>query len=118
VFDGGNDIESFDLIAKDNFDHGETVSSLISANHALGITNGIVEIGDRNKSIVVNFDKSKASLIGLVSYRLIRGLPFARLSLSMREVDDTSRSEPLGPIDIIIEFSVTYFYNSMKKSCS
>jgi hypothetical protein len=53
------------------------------------------------------FDESKASLIGLVSYRLIRGLPFARLSLSMREVDDTSRSEPLGPIDIIIEFSAT-----------
>ena len=104
---GGNCIENFQMGNENNFNHGNTISSLISANQALGVTSGIIEIGDNKKRVTLSYSKSQASLIGLVSYTKVRDLIFSRIALSAREVDDTSRSSPLGPFEVDFKISIT-----------
>jgi Glycosyl hydrolase family 57 len=79
--------------------HGDAVSFLVSASHALGITDGVVEIGDRARTLRIDVDKTAAALVGMVTYQPIRDSYFCRLSFSAAEVDETrrpvTRVEPL-----------------------
>ena len=100
-------MEHFKLKGQKNFDHGKTVSSLISANQAISISNGIVEIGDVKKKITLRFKKTQASLIGLISNMQIHDENFFRLAFSLREVDDTSRPAPVGLVEINFEISIS-----------
>tara|TARA_Y200000002_G_scaffold381019_1_gene393886 strand:- start:669 stop:2615 length:1947 start_codon:yes stop_codon:yes gene_type:complete len=103
---GGKEPEKFEIPEGISFNHGETVSTLISANQALGATNGIVEIGDKNKKIIIKFDKSDSALISLVSHVKIGKLYFTRLCLSLREIDDTAHQLPIGSININIDIEI------------
>ncbi len=103
---GGQDPEKFEIPEGISFNHGETVSTLISANQALGTTNGVVEIGDKNKKIIIKFDKSDSALISLVSHVKIGALYFTRLFLSLREVDDTAHLLPVGSTKVNIDIEV------------
>ncbi len=103
---GGKEPEKFEIPEGISFNHGETVSTLISANQALGTTNGIVEIGDKNKRIIIKFDKSDSALISLVSHVKIDKLYFTRLCLSLREIDDTAHQLPIGSIKINIDIEI------------
>jgi hypothetical protein len=89
---GGFEEEEYHLDGTD-FDQGEAVSFLVSAAQAIGITSGTVRVGDRRRQVRVAVNKSLAALIGLVTYRSIGDTYFYRLSLTAREVDDTSREE-------------------------
>lgn len=104
---GGNFKEKQSLNIKKNFDHGDNISSLISANQVLGMTNGIMEIGDDKKTINLNCNKSKGSLVGLVSNTKVKNNLFSRLALSLREFDDTSQASPIGPSEIEFEISIS-----------
>lgn len=104
---GGKLTEHFKLKGQKNFDHGKTVSSLISANQAISISNGIVEIGDVKKKITLRYKKTQASLIGLISNMQIHDENFFRLAFSLREVDDTSRPAPVGLVEINFEISIS-----------
>ncbi|HPI91497.1 MAG TPA: glycoside hydrolase family 57 [Deltaproteobacteria bacterium] len=70
-------------------DHPKSVSSLVSASYALGITENIVEMGDAHKVLTIDIDRGSCSLIGLVTYREISDTFFCRLALSASETDDT-----------------------------
>ena len=74
-----------------NFNHDKPISQLISANQGVGITEGIIEIGDYKKRIRLKFNKSDLSLVGLISSNYIKNKSLIRLILSAREVDDTSK---------------------------
>jgi Glycosyl hydrolase family 57 len=87
---GGHDIEKFFLNGQ-RVDHGRNVSFLVSAAHAVGITKGLVEFGDRRHMLRVQIDKKVAALIGLVTYQPVKDKLFCRLSFSARELDDTSK---------------------------
>lgn len=77
--------------------HGDAVSFLVSASHAIGITEGVVEVGDRARTLRVEVDKTAAALVGMVTYQAIRDTYFCRLSFSAAEVDETRRSTILAP---------------------
>jgi len=64
---------------------------LVSATHGVGITEGVVELGDKEASVRVVVDKTVAALIGLLSYRKVNDSYFCRLILSAKEMDDTQR---------------------------
>ena len=100
---GGLYKEKFDL--KTDFDHGKPVSLLVSANQAVGATSGEIEIGDKDRGILVRFDQSSAALIGLVSHQNIKESHLTRLALSIRELDDTSKPSPIEDLNLEIEFS-------------
>jgi len=90
VHNGGWKAEKFPLTGKD-LDQGHAVSFLVSARSGIGITEGIVEIGDASHCLSIEVDKAKASLVGLVNYREVASSYFCRLALSATEVDETRR---------------------------
>ena len=74
-----------------SIDHGRPVSSLVSASGGIGVTGGVVQIGDARHSVAIEVDKACSSLIGLMTYREVRDTYFCRLAFSVFELDETCR---------------------------
>ena len=87
---GGNTLEKF-LVGKKNFDHGESVSHLITANQAIGITENVIYFGDKSKNICINIDRNFDNQVGMLSFKKIYKKRFFRLCFSVKEHDDTSK---------------------------
>lgn len=92
---GGSSFEKFYLEGQ-NISHGDIYSSLISARHGFGNTEGIFVIGDKNKSITFECDMSVSALIPSIIYKEMDGTYFFRLQYSAREMDETSQSNLNG----------------------
>jgi Glycosyl hydrolase family 57 len=93
---GGETLERFRLDGRPA-EHGAAATFLVSASHALGITGGVVELGDAERRLRVEVDKATAALVGLVTYQPVADSWFCRLALSARESDETSRPDAAGP---------------------
>lgn len=87
---GGTDFESFNLSGRE-VSHGRPVSFLVSASQAIGMSEGVVDIGDDEHRLILECDMTKTSLIGLVTHLNVKGKHFTRLAFSARELDDTSK---------------------------
>lgn len=79
------------------FDHGRPVSFLVSAGHALGLTEGRIELGDAQHAVCVGFDPAVAACVGMLAYEPVGPGWFCRLSFSAGEIDDTCR-DGLWPV--------------------
>lgn len=88
----GGERETFGL-AGTTVEHGDAVSFLVSARHGLGVTDGLVLVGDGSRALAVEVDKTAAALIGLISYRESAGSYFCRLAFSAGEMDETRRPD-------------------------
>ncbi|WP_429884582.1 glycoside hydrolase family 57 [Geoalkalibacter halelectricus] len=86
---GGDLAETFSL-SSDPINHLAPVSALVSASQGLGITEGVVEIGDSRRVIGVCVDKSAAALTGHILCSPVDECYFARLIFSAMEMDDTA----------------------------
>lgn len=94
---GGSQMETF-YPGKHRIDHGEPASFLVSAKHALGMTEGVLEIGDAETCLRVTVDVESSALIGLITYAPIKDSYFFRCAFSAREMDETSSpAENLPP---------------------
>ncbi len=69
--------------------HGESVSYLVSAQGGLGLTEGMIELGDASHMMRVLIANHRAALIGMVTYQQIGSSYFFRLAFSGREMDET-----------------------------
>lgn len=85
---GGSAWERFALSGH-AVDHGSPVSFLVSASQGVGMTRGVMEIGDRAQSLRIETDPQLAPLLGLVTYRELRDVFFLRVAFSAGEIDDT-----------------------------
>jgi hypothetical protein len=103
---GGRTLESF-AFAGAEVTHGRAVSFLVSSNQAIGVTGGMVELGDSDHRLRVCHDPAQSALIGLISHHLVRDSHFTRLAFSAREVDDTSRPLPVGNLCLEFEISLS-----------
>ncbi|MGA7674997.1 MAG: hypothetical protein WCA78_08110 [Rhizomicrobium sp.] len=103
---GGKDCETFPL-AGETVDHGAPVSFLVSASHGLAMTEGWAEIGDDERRLRIEVDRTTAPLLGLLTHRRVRGSPFCQLALSALELDDTRKPTALRPGPRRFRFSVT-----------
>jgi hypothetical protein len=90
---GGTQPERFPL-AGQMIEHGAPVSFLVSASCALGMTEGWLELADKNHAVRVEVDRKTAPLIGLVNHRNASGKLFCQLLLSALELDDTRKPIP------------------------
>jgi hypothetical protein len=90
---GGHRLETFPL-GGGVVDHGKPVSFLVSASTGLGMTEGFIDIGDRQRAFRVEVDQTVAPLIGLMQYERTGDSFFGRLCLSGLELDDTRKPEP------------------------
>ena len=88
---GGWKYELFKL-NKNGIHHNDILSSLISAKHGLGATEGIIIIGDKDKSVRVIHNQSMSALIPSIIFKKINDEKFfLRLQYSAQEMDDTTR---------------------------
>jgi hypothetical protein len=92
---GGERMEVFPLGDR-KVDHGKPVSLLVSATTGLGMTEGLIDIGDGRRGFRVEVDREMAPLIGLMQYERTGDSFFASLALSAMETDDTRK--PDGPV--------------------
>lgn len=96
---GGARIETFPL-GDQEIDLGAPVSGLITCGNGLGLTGGVLEIGDAQRRIRLESPRSEAAMIGLVMSHKVGARKFLRASLSAREHDDTSREGKVAPLPI------------------
>jgi hypothetical protein len=73
------------------FDHGAAVSALVTARQGLGLTEGVVLLGDARRTIRVEVDRACARPLGLVSWVPGRERWFLRLCFALTESDETRR---------------------------
>ncbi len=90
---GGRELERH-RIAGPAFDHGAAVSALVSCRQGLGLSEGILLLGDARRTIRVEVDLACAKPLGLISWVPGRERWFLRLCFALTESDDTRR----GPI--------------------
>lgn len=86
----GGEPEVFEFSNNTHFDYGQAVSYLVSANQCVGMTEGTLEIGDHTKSLLVEVDKSKAAMVGMITYHTLPSSYFLRSFFSVQEMDETS----------------------------
>jgi hypothetical protein len=87
---GGDAAETFPL-AGHCVRHGDAASFLVSATQGLGITEGTVVLGDRERRLTASVDREQAAVLGQVTFVPVGESYFLRLVFSAREMDETSR---------------------------
>ncbi|HXI28103.1 MAG TPA: hypothetical protein VNG89_06770, partial [Vicinamibacterales bacterium] len=76
--------------------HGDAVSFLVSASHAVGVTAGAIDMGDRRRALRIEVDKTSAALVAMITCQPVRDSYFCRVTFSAAEVDETRRPTPLS----------------------
>jgi hypothetical protein len=102
----GGEPEHFAL-AGQTVEHGAPVSFLVSAACALGMTEGWIELADKNRKVRIEVDRAVAPLVGLINHRSTGGKLFCQLLLSALELDDTRKPSPYGNGLRRFRFSIT-----------
>jgi hypothetical protein len=74
--------------------HGRSVSFLVSASAAMGITNGELSLGDEERAIKIQTQLQQASVVSQVAFIPVPGSYFYRASFSAAELDETCRNRP------------------------
>jgi len=87
---GASILEKFHLRGQ-NISHRDIYSSLISARHGFGNTEGIFIVGDKDKTIIFECDMSSCALIPSIVYKELNNSSFFRLQYSAREMDETMK---------------------------
>jgi hypothetical protein len=86
---GGKELEKFAL-AGTPVHHGNPPSFLVSANAGLGVTEGLVILGDQCRQINITIDKQQCAALGMISFRKVSPNYFCRHVFSILEMDETS----------------------------
>ncbi len=103
---GGFCPERFSVGAK-RIEHGRSVSFLVSASNAMGMTNGELSMGDNERTIRVQTRLDQACVVAQVTYIPVMGSFFYRVSFSAAELDETCRNRPRLDFPRTLAFTVT-----------
>ena len=101
----GGEIEEVFSLSHDKVDHGNQVSMLVSSSHCLGITDGSISICDCDKKITLRFNPSETAFLGQLYHQPVGNLWITRLTLTGKEVDDTSKASGIK-IDTTISYNI------------
>jgi hypothetical protein len=102
---GGSTFEKY-YLKDENISHGDIYSSLISARHGFGNTEGVFIVGDKDKSIIFKCKMSASALVPSIIYKEMDGVYFFRLQYSARERDETCRPN-LNRLTIFSSLSIS-----------
>ncbi len=105
---GGQEMETFPL-GDEAIHHFSPISSLISAQTCLGITENVLHIGDSKKFITLQIDKTVSNCVGGIQYIPMGNTYLLRHIFSAMEHDDTRLASPKDSIlgDYSLKFSLT-----------
>lgn len=73
-------------------DHGGSVSRLVSATTGLGLTDGMLELGDSKQFVRLYCDRLDVAACGMVTATLVGNSFFARAALTLAESDETRKA--------------------------
>ncbi|MEL7640490.1 MAG: hypothetical protein AAGU21_12680 [Solidesulfovibrio sp.] len=104
----GGPPETFPLAGQD-VDHGRAVSFLVSAGQGVGASDGVVDIGDRDKFLRARVVTPGVRPLALVTCRQDEEGLFCRLAFSILETDETSRPGGRGARRLCLRFSLEAF---------
>lgn len=97
---GGYEVEVFKMDGG-TISHATPGSSIVTASHGLGATEGIVVLADSRKGIAVSFDHSSCAAMPMILYEEAAPSFFCRLMFSCGEMDE-SRVQPVpGPLRFV-----------------
>ncbi len=102
---GGVLAERFALEGR-NIEHGRSVSFLVSSSSSLGMTEGGLKMGDRERAIVIRTPLDQACVVAQMTYVPVPGSFFYRASFSAAELDDTCRERPRLDFPRRLEFTI------------
>jgi hypothetical protein len=103
---GGFLPERFSVGAK-RIEHGRSVSFLVSASSAIGMTNGELSLGDEERTVKVQTHLDQACVVAQVTFIPVVGSLFYRVSFSAAELDETCRNRPRVDFPRTLAFTVT-----------
>jgi hypothetical protein len=103
---GGRQAETYALFGT-VVDHGSSVSALVSAGHALGVTEGTLELGDAQKALTLHVDKTACAVVGMVEHRVVAGKVFCQMLCSAGEIDDTRKPVDGPQPPLVARFTLT-----------
>jgi len=85
---GGFQPERFPL-GSTRIEHGRSVSFLVSATAAIGMTSGQLTLGDGARHVRIQTDMDEAAVVAQITFLPVSGSFFFRGSFSAAELDDT-----------------------------
>jgi hypothetical protein len=97
--------ETFPLAGR-TVDHGRAVSFLVSASQGVAASDGVLEIGDRDKFLRARVETPGYRPLALVTCRRAEEGVFCRVCFSILETDETSRPWGRGPRRLCLRFSL------------
>lgn len=95
---GGYQPEIHTYSSNISVEHGKPWSALISSQYCLGVTEGVLEFGDKNTHLILHQDERHHHAPAMVTCLDVADSYICRIQFSAREIDDTSgaHSIPLG----------------------
>ena len=103
---GGFLPERFSVGAK-RIEHGRSVSFLVSAGGAMGMTGGELSLGDGERTVKVQTHPDQACVVAQVTFIPVVGSFFYRASFSAAELDETCRNRPRVDFPRTLAFRIT-----------
>ena len=101
---GGTQLETFQLDKSVN--HAAPSSSVVSASHVLGATEGFVSIQDKYKQIQVRLQRSQNGALPMIQHCINSGhTPLTRLLFSWGEVDEGRKVFELNSKELAFDIS-------------
>jgi hypothetical protein len=102
---GGFAAERFILNGK-TIEHGRSVSFLVSASSALGMTWGELCLGDSQHAVTIRTRLNQACVVAQIGYVPVAGSFFYRASFSASELDETCREGARSSFPTSFEFEI------------
>jgi hypothetical protein len=109
---GGPEWERFSVGQK-RIEHGRTVSFLVSATGAIGMTKGQFALGDHARRVQVQTRMDEAAVVAQVTFVPLADSYFYRMSFSAAELDETCRNR--RPVDFprSLAFTITAIHSQV-----
>jgi hypothetical protein len=103
---GGFQTERFP-VGTTRIEHGRSVSFLVSATSALGMTNGELSLGDHVRRIAVRTRMEGAAVVAQITFLPVVGSFFYRASFSAVELDETCHDRQRADFPRTLAFTVS-----------
>ncbi|MBF0506856.1 MAG: glycoside hydrolase family 57 [Nitrospirae bacterium] len=101
---GGCNYEVFPL-AGATMAHDAPGSSIVTASHGLGATEGVMVLGDSHKGIAIIFDQTICAAMPMLVYKNAAPSFFCRLFFSCGEMDESRVQQVPGPVRFVCSIS-------------
>ena len=89
-------------------DHGVPVSRLVSATTGLGLTDGILELGDKDHFVRLVCDRADVAACGMITAKEVGDSFFMRAALTLAESDETRQDSAMSGLTSLIPLNLRY----------